>query len=227
MSKERFTTPFCECLYPFLQMPKVDRDGNYPEVFQINLILTQEHKDLLNQISSLYKDAGGKAKIGDRGHPIKFHKDEEDNIVPDTFTVKFQTKADFCDHIETFDALGQRFNREQNFVANGSIVRVNWSFGYYDHAGNKGVSLYLNGVQVKELIEWEGHTAESFGFDTTEGYNEYKDFPQQEEFSEAEKAIAAPSGPGSEESGGGLNEKMKKIDEKREEDNAEEDDLPF
>ena len=201
MAKERFTTPFTECLYPFLQQPKVSREGDYEDVFQISLVLGNEHKDLLNQISSLYKASGGKAKIGEKGHPIKYHTDEEGNTVPDKFRVTFKTKAEYCDHISTFDAKGHRINREENFVANGSIVRVNWSFANYNTAGNKGVSLFLNGVQIKELVEWKGFSADSLGFDSVEGYDEYdKPFPV------------------SEEPGGEVDQKMTEIDS---------DDLPF
>ena len=188
MAKEKFTTPFAKCLYPFLQQPKVDREGEYESVFQITLVLTSEHKDLLNQISSLYKAAGGKVEIGEKGHPIKLHKDAEGKVVPDSFTVSFKTKADFCDQIPTFDAFSQKFNRESNFVANDSVVRVNWSFGNYNTAGNKGVSLFLNGVQVKDLVEWEGYSAESMGFDGTEGYNEY-DKPMPDSDEEANKKL--------------------------------------
>jgi len=43
--------------------------------------------------------------------------------------------------------------RDSNFVANGSRVIVNWGYGFYDKAGHKGVSLYLQGVQIIELAE--------------------------------------------------------------------------
>ena len=65
--------------------------------------------------------------------------------------------------------------RENNYVANESIVRVQWSYEFYDMAGNKGVSLYLEAVQVKELKEWMGKGFDDFDFDTGEGYTKGDD----------------------------------------------------
>jgi len=171
---ERFKTPWVECMYPFLQAPKVDRNGEYEDSFEITLILgnkNQDHKDLLNHLVKLQKESGGTQTIGDKKHPIKLQKDDNGKVIPDTFLVRFKSKAEFCDHIPTFDAKGDKILREKNFVANGSVVRVNWTYGFYTQGGG-GVSLFLNGVQIKELIEWEGHSAEDLGFDKTEGYSE-------------------------------------------------------
>ena len=171
---DRFKTPFVECLYPFLQAPKHDKKGDYEDSFQITLVFgnkLQEHKDLLNQVAALHKEGGGRQKIGEQKHPIKFAKDDNDKVIPNTFHVCFKSLAEYCDHIPTFDAQGNKILRERNFVANGSVVCVNWSYGFYPQGGG-GVSLFLNGVQIKELIEWLGHSAEYLGFDKTEGYNE-------------------------------------------------------
>jgi len=173
---ERFTTPFVECLYPFLQKPKVDRNGEYEDSFEITLVFgnkVKEHKDLLNQIAKLQKEGGGAQEIGENKHPIKLPKDSNGKIIPDTFHVRFKSKAEYCDHIPTFDAQGNKILREKNFVANGSVVRVNWTYGFYNQGGG-GVSLFLNGVQIKELVEWEGYNAADMGFDETDGYEEYE-----------------------------------------------------
>ena len=60
---DRFKTPFVECMYPFLQVPKVDRNGEYEDSFEITLVFgnkNQEHKDLLNHVVKLKKASGGK-----------------------------------------------------------------------------------------------------------------------------------------------------------------------
>ncbi len=171
---DRFNTPFVECMYPFLQAPKVDRSGEYEDSFEITLVLSdkvQEHKDLLNQIAALHKEGGGGQKIGEKKHPIKIPVDDNKITIPHTYHIRFKSKAEFCDHIPTFDAQGNKILRENNFVANGSVVRVNWTYGFYTQGGG-GVALFLNGVQIKELIPWEGHSAEDLGFDKTEGYSE-------------------------------------------------------
>lgn len=183
MSKERFITPFAECLYPFLQEAKHDPEGDYEDAFEITLVLDhKEHAELLKQIGQLYKDAGGTVKMGEKYHPIKRHYIKEQatedgktierkKYIDNKYQVRFKTKAEFVDHIVCFDSQGKVVWKEKNFVANGSIVRVNWSYGFFNNKGNKGVSLFLNYIQIKELIEWTGSVDfESSGFDKTEGY---------------------------------------------------------
>ena len=178
MSKERFTTPFGECMYPFLQQPSIDKsDNNFPDVFKITLVCTKEHDELLKQIIALYKDSGGTETLGEKGHPIKFHKTIEGKQVDGTFDIVFKSKAEFYDHIFTCDSDGREIVRLKNFVANGSVVRVNWSYAYYNKKGNKGVSLFLNGVQIRDLIEWQGLGADEMGFNQVEGYKAGDDVP--------------------------------------------------
>jgi hypothetical protein len=172
---ERFKTPWLECMYPFLQVPKHDNKGDYEDAFEITLVLSdqvQEHKNLLNQIAALHNEGGGTQEIGEKKHPIKKAVDDNKKVIPHTYHVRFKSLAEYCDHIPTFDAQGNKILRERNFVANGSVVCVNWSYGFYKQGGG-GVSLFLNGVQIKELIEWMGNSAEDLGFEKTEGYNEF------------------------------------------------------
>lgn len=178
--REQFRTPFRKCMYPFLQKPQ-ESDG-YKDTFKIALILNGQNKedaDILRQISQMHKDAGGTQKSTERGHPVKKYAEkhiEDDGTekwidVKDTYTVTFKRYADNCDHIPTYDTKNNVLWEENNFVANGSVVKVAWSPYFYDTGGNKGVFLSLDGVQIKELIRWQGVDADSLGFDTdTEGY---------------------------------------------------------
>ena len=170
---ERFVTPKAKCLWANLQEPNVSTDETIADAFQITLVLGKEHKELLDQIAALHKDAGGIQEIGAKGHPIKFHYDEEKQKIPGWYEVRFKSLAQYVDHIPTFDAKGAKILREKNFVANESVVHVSWSFKYYNTAGNKGVSLFLLGVQVIELIEWQGYSSDELGFTAEEGYEEY------------------------------------------------------
>jgi len=170
---ERFTTPFVKCLYPYLQQPKVNSNGDFPDAFEITLVFGKDDKKILTQIANLHKEGGGKQKVGAPKHPIKFHTDSDGNVSKDEFRVRFRTKAEFCDHVPTFDAQGNKILRDKNFVGYNSIVRVNWTYKFYKQGGG-GVSLFLNGVQIKELIERENYSAADMGFDETEGYGEYE-----------------------------------------------------
>ena len=162
MAKEIFYTPVAPCMWAFLQEPKIDPDGEYEDAYQISLVLGHDtHAELLKQISELHKAAGGTAKTGEKGHPIKPHKTKNEDgtytEVPNFYEVRFKTKAEYAPlGITTLDSSKNVIFREKNFVANGSIVKVAWAFGNYNNKGNKGVALYLNAVQIKELIEWTG-----------------------------------------------------------------------
>jgi len=115
--------------------------------------------------------------------------------------------------IPTFDSKANKIMREENFIANGSTVRVNWSHGFYTQGGG-GVSLYLNSVQVIELIEWEGGSASDYGFGVEEGYEEVKnDFENQDRPAEIEAKEEAA--------------KMTPEEAQAETEIQEEDDLPF
>jgi len=218
---ERFVTPKAKCLWANLQEPNVSDDETIADAFQIVLVLGDEykpHKELIDQICSLYADAGGKKEKGEKGHPVKFHENSEKQRVPGWYQVRFKSLAQYVDHIPTFDAKGAKILREKNFVANESVVRVSWSFKYYNTAGNKGVSLFLLGVQVLELIEWQGYSAEQLGFSEQEGYEEYGGAVSQKiaenengvdpTYEAAKAATDNPHGPGKHEGKG-------------------EDDLPF
>jgi hypothetical protein len=178
MPAEKFVTPIAECMYACLQQPNVSKDGQYESAFQIVLVLdstNKAHHELLEHVRNLHCEGvkeKDKGKAKSKGHyPIRPHEDEAGNIIPDKYRVRFKTREDFADQIATFDAKGNRIFRDKNFIANGSRVRVSWSYKFYTQ-GSGGVSLFLNGVQVIELIEWQGHTADMLGFKEEEGYQD-------------------------------------------------------
>jgi len=170
---EKFTSPRSECMYAFLQVPNTTFDDK--GVYQITLLLdpkNEDHHELMTHLKNLHAESKGK----DDRKPYKKHIDEAGNETG-LFQVKFKSHYP----VATFDSLGQKIKRDQNFVANGSVVRVSWAYGFYDKAGSKGVSLYLQGVQILMLIEWKGGAAEDYGFEPEEGYNEFEISPADKE----------------------------------------------
>lgn len=171
---EKFNTPKAKCLWACLQRPNISKTGEYKDAYQISLILDPkkpEHKELLIKVEGLHGESGGKAKRGESKHPIKIIRDKEGKKTG-LYEVKFISY--FVDSpIDTFDAKTNKILRENNFIANESLVKVNWSYGFYKQGGG-GVSLYLNAVQVIDLIEWEGRNAEDYGIESEEGYEEFK-----------------------------------------------------
>ncbi|MHA2054595.1 MAG: hypothetical protein ACW99F_13465 [Candidatus Hodarchaeales archaeon] len=206
MAKETMYTPFTECLWAFLQVPK-PAEGKFKSIFQITLVFDhKEHAEILKQLSDLNKAAKGPEKMGADGHPIKPHwqyvtddcGERIKQVIPNKYQVRFKTNAEGTyspDHIMTYDSQGQIINRDKNFVANGSIVCVSWSFGNYDG----GVSLYLNGVQIKELIEWKGKTFEDLGFKKVEGYTSGDSVPAVDGYQEPGDDLGEQDGSPTEE----------------------------
>ena len=154
---ERFESPKAKCEYPFIQKPSIDKKGKIKDRYKINLILDKEnpeHVEFIKHVNKLVKESPG-----DRS-PIKKHLDENDN--PTGYgVVTFVSNAQFKDGttkepIPTYDSKANLIKRDNNFIANGSVVKVNWSPFPYEVGESAGLSLLLNGVQIIELIEWEG-----------------------------------------------------------------------
>ena len=78
------------------------------------------------------------------------------------FFITFKTSDKFKPGI--FDKYGRKMD-EATAIGNESKVRINYSPSTYTAFGG-GVNLYLNAVQVLELVEYQAHSAESFGFQT-------------------------------------------------------------
>jgi len=157
MALERLNTPPAECLWAQLQEPSHDETGEYEDNFEITLVLdtaNKDHKEFLNLIGKLHREAGGTANPNEKGHPVKNHyvKEEVTNDLGEKIMQKVYVEGKTC-----FDSGGQViFGKKGNFIANGSLVIVGFSHRPYDVKGNKGVSMYLNYVVVRQLIEWTG-----------------------------------------------------------------------
>jgi len=166
MANETFTTPKCVVEYPHLQQQQ-PAQGKFKACYKITAVLdskNEAHKELLGQIKKLGSEKNKELKTGDSKFPIKFHVDENGNKTG-LYTVTFKTGYG---PVGTFDAKAQVILREKNFIANGSQCKISWSYGFYD----EGVSLYLKAVQVIDLIEWKGGSAEDYGFGKEEGHEE-------------------------------------------------------
>jgi len=184
-NKETFTTPKCVVEWAHLQEPQ-PAQGKFKESYKITAVLdasNEEHKKLLGKIKELGLHKNNKLKTGESKFPIKYHVDEEGEK-SGLFAVSFKTAYG---PVKTFDAGANLMLKEKNFVANGSECKISWGFDFYD----EGVSLYLNAVQIINLIEWQGGTADDFGFGVEEAAPEdFKDkepTPQQAEPGEQEE----------------------------------------
>lgn len=83
--------------------------------------------------------------------------------------------------IPIFDAKKKRLTDVPS-IGMGSTIRVSYVLReWYVPALGAGVSLQLRGVQLLELVQWQGATAESLGFDEEEGWEGPSSEPPGEE----------------------------------------------
>ena len=112
------------------------------------------------------EDMKEQAETAGGGNPIKWEKikdpkDESKKVKTGLLTVQFHTGAKFKPGL--FDANGVPL-ADGVLVGNGSKVRVNYSPKEYTGFGG-GITLYLNAVQVLELVEFGENKAVDYGFD--------------------------------------------------------------
>ena len=60
----------------------------------------------------------------------------------------------------------------QLLIGNGSKVRVAYTENVYEPFGG-GINLYLNAVQVIELVEYQNKSAQAYGFDVEESVSAF------------------------------------------------------
>lgn len=174
MSKyEKLVSPVGEALWAHVHKPKPafkDERGTVKgePKFQIELILdpakdpaAKAWTDALRaqlQAIPTQKDKDGKDKP--KQSPIRRELDEQDQPTGRLIAL-FRTSEKFPPGV--FDRYGRKLPATA-LVGNGSKVKVGYSPNTYKEFGG-GINFYLNAVQVLELVEYKGQTAESAGFE--------------------------------------------------------------
>jgi len=159
---ENLLSPIAECQYPFIFVPSTQ--FNPEGTYEIDLILdpskNEEHKTFLKTLHALWVETKGKNPF------YKHEKDLESGTDTGRLIVKFKSKFP----VTVFDSNKVRINYDRNIIGNGSKVRI--SYTTKPHTKDTGgLSKYITGLQIIDLIEYEGGTADGFGFDTVEdGY---------------------------------------------------------
>lgn len=191
-----FTSPFGKAIYPHLT--KCDVRFKPEGEFKVDLELGEAPANNLLKILKEYqakavsnaKDKTGKDKIKVASLPYK----KED----DKYIFKFKMKASgtngktgetFKQRPALFDSELKPINPEDTSIWGGSILRVSFQpFPWFTPALGAGVSLRLKSVQVKELVEGGGQTAEASGFDKVDGYTNNNDGSDNEETEEVSQS---------------------------------------
>ena len=170
-------TPKGMAMYPYLKNPET-YEGN--EIgYTIQLILNE--KDTQSFIAILEKELSVAQKApffeGKKWArtPHLSYRENNDGDIVFKFKTKHVIKTKNGDEIKRtvpiFDSKGKPIDVT---IGNGSIVRLAYTIvPYHKSSTNNGLTLYLDAVQVINLVEYQGthSTAEAFGFEEEEGYS--------------------------------------------------------
>lgn len=174
MARKLLVSPIGLAKYPRLNEPdtKFDDDG----VYKITLELTEaEAAPLVEAIHEGQKEAvklakeqvksGKKIKLAD----LPYAENEETGKIEVSFKRKAKGKKKdgtvFETHVALFDRHGNRLDPKGPIIGGGSRIAVSYEINpFYVAALGAGVSLRLYAVMVYDLVEYQGGTAESYGF---------------------------------------------------------------
>ena len=185
---QTYTSPFGKAIYPHLSKKDVrfKPEGEY----KVNLSLKDtQAQDLIKLVKQFQhkavKEAEEKTNKKIKLAPLPHSSDDEGNVI-----FKFKMKASGVNS-KTGDTFNQRpalFDNELKPISpditiwGGSILRVSYQpFPWYTPALGAGVSLRLKSVQVKDLVEGGGQSAEANGFDKVHGDSSSKNGSENNE----------------------------------------------
>lgn len=139
--KNTFVTPKGTAAYPWLT--KADTKFSAEGVFKTGLVVkASEAKAFQDDIKAAFVEEFGQSKLAKAHLPWK--EDDDGNVV---FSFKSKLKP------RLFDSKGKAITNDPA-VSGGSVIKVSGAFGPYNKGVNMGVALYLNAVQIIELVEY-------------------------------------------------------------------------
>ena len=181
----KLNTPIGEARWCWLYEPdtRFKDDGEY----HVDLVLNAENpkaKEIVAKIKATYDDF--KATLDDPKKAKKepkhlgFEPETDDNgDETGNLIFKFKAKATFVnkkgERVEktppaVFDSKLKQI-KEPIPIYNGTTMIVNFSPSGYFNGTNNGVTLYLNAVQIINLVSGGNGDAKDYGFGEEEGYS--------------------------------------------------------
>jgi hypothetical protein len=174
----RLTTKPGVAKWPHLVTP--DTTFNKKGTYHVKLLWTPEEFDEMEIKKVIDKLVDTQFETTSENESLEIFKqypyeDDVDENKEETgkIAVKFKSNASF----ENKDGETIKFIRRRINIGNGSVLCINTTIKPYamkdkmmvdgkkKEVINVGVTLYINGVQIRELVEY-GATAESMGFET-------------------------------------------------------------
>jgi hypothetical protein len=173
MPSARFTTPIATLVWPHVHAPdtKFVKDGDNARYKTEFTLTAEEAAPMIKQAKALISEAR-KSKIT-KAPPKAPHKENDDGTV--TFSChSYNAPA-------LFDAAGTPI-KPGTKVGGGTRAAVAGLMKVYEGFGATGVTLYLNALQIVDLKEFGGGSAESFGFNVTDGFRAGDEDAEEESF---------------------------------------------
>jgi hypothetical protein len=168
--KERFLTPMGEIKWAHVHKPQPPFKGDPSKgaKYTVDLVFSVEDpawkewaSKLKAKVDALPEQVDKKTgEVLRKQIPIKRELDESDKPTG-RFYATFKTGEQYRPGV--FDRY-KRAIPETVMIGNGSKGRVSYVESPYDGFGG-GIALYMNAIQVWDLVEYQSRSADSFGFD--------------------------------------------------------------
>lgn len=177
-ARTNVTTPAGSLQWPALVEPDTRFEAN--GVYKTDIIIqpgdaADKFEEMLDGIKKDYlayllRESGGK-KV--RIHPSSaWERDDAGNLVVKAklaARVESKSKKVWTQRPALFDSKGQKLDTEGIRIGSGTTARLALEVNPYNiPASGAGVSLRLRGVQIIELREYAGKSAQDFGFGAVE-----------------------------------------------------------
>lgn len=155
---KKFTlSPYGEAVFPHLNAPdkRFDSEGKYSVTVRLDPEVP-EHGGYLKTIEDMAKSQVGEGAT----LPIRDDVDSDKNLTGMKL-VKYASAY----QPKLFDKDNKPLDPTKTIIGQGSIIQVSAIPNVYKMGGKKGINLYLQAVQVRELVEPIGPGAEAYGFE--------------------------------------------------------------
>ena len=158
--KKMRTSPRGIACFPFLNSPKEDLQGKEKYSVQLRIDPNEgDNKAFLDGLSEEMK------AVYPKGHlPFKRELEKDTEKETGMVLVSFNCLAEYPPKL--FDRFNKKIEMSEVNIGYGSEIKVAFIANLYEIKKLKksGMNLYLQGVQIIDLVEHQGRTAEDLGF---------------------------------------------------------------
>ena len=137
-------------------------------------------KTVIDSIADVYEQSKTKGKtlrsLGYKPCDEDGKTDDSDN--PAFYSFNFKTKTSYQDgkakKITVYNAKAKKVDIGDTKIGNGTIGAISGAIGYYVNGKSEGITLYLNSVQIINLVEY-GEDAGFTASDNDDGFEGVSD----------------------------------------------------